>query len=78
MEARPIQVSRHWDVANQVLVRQDLALQEVQLRLTQRAHPCRQRLLLPVRSPFQDVVVQRLKLIAVAEVITQHLLGALE
>lgn len=78
MEARPIQVGGHGDVADEVLVRQDLALQEVQLRLRQRAHPQRQRLVLARASPFQDVVVQRLKLIAVAQVVPQHLFAALQ
>lgn len=77
MEPAPIQIGRHRDVSDQVLVRQDLTLQEIELGLRERADPLRQGLILPHRPAFQDVVIQRLKLIAVAQIVPQHLFAAL-
>ena len=61
-----------------MLVRQYLRLQKIELRLRERADLLREGLILGHGLAFQDVVVQRLKLIAVGQVVPEHLFAALE
>ncbi len=77
MEPRPIQIGGHRNVSDQVLVGQNLGLQEVELGLRERTDPLRQGLILSHRPAFQDVIIQRLKLIAVGQIVPQHLFAAL-
>lgn len=78
MESCPIEVGRDWDVSNEMLVRQYLRLQKIELRLREWAYLLREGLILSHGLAFQDVVIQRLKLIAVGQVVPEHLFAALE
>jgi hypothetical protein len=77
VESCPIQIGRDGDVSDQVLVGQDLGLQEVELGLRERTDLLRQGLILSHRPAFQDVIIERLKLIAVGQIVPEHLFAAL-
>lgn len=77
MEAWPAEVGGDGDVADEVLVGEDLGLDEGELRLREGADLEGQRLVFRHAAAFQDLVVERLKLVAVRDVLAQDFLRTL-